>query len=184
MTIHKRKRQGRNERGETRLTLKLLFISIPTSYFSLEQFYLWTFSKSSNASSVSNLLKRPSVFIHVASGYANFWNKLLNWETSLTPTSLVKDTDMPPLYCFTTPTWRTWRHMKRVYCGSIITKQLAQYCYKRIIVSWVWKSIYGQRNSKFFSRGYVPILSVFSPLRPLRVWISTPPLLLSLLCIP
>ena len=103
MTIHKRKRQGRNdvERGETRPTLKLLFISIPTNYFSLEQFYLWTFSKSSNASSVSNLLKRQSIFIHVASGYANFWKKLLNRETSLTPTSLVKDTDMPPLYCFT-----------------------------------------------------------------------------------
>ena len=63
MTIHKRKQQGRNdvERGETRRTLKLLFISIPTNYFSLEQFYLWTFSKSSNASPVSNLLKRQSL---------------------------------------------------------------------------------------------------------------------------
>ena len=101
MTIHKRKRQGRNdvERGETRPTLKLLFISIPTNYFSLEQFHLLTFSNSGSASSVSNLLKRQSVFTHVASGYANFWNKLLNRETSLTPTSLVKDSDLPPLYC-------------------------------------------------------------------------------------
>ena len=137
MTIHKRKLKGRNdvERGETRRTLKLLFISIPTNYFSLERFYLFTFSNSTSASSISNLLKRQSVFTHVASGYANFWNKLLNWKTSLTPTSLVNDTDMPRLYCFTTPTWRTWRHMKRVHCGSIITKQLAQYCYKRIVVS-------------------------------------------------
>ena len=92
MTIHKRKRQGRNnvERGETRRTLKRLFISIPTNYFSLEQIYLLTFSNSRSASSVSKLLKRQSVFTHVASGYANFWNKLLNWEKSLTPTSLVK----------------------------------------------------------------------------------------------
>lgn len=80
MTIHKRKRQGRNnvERGETRRTLKRLFISIPTNYFSLEQIYLLTFSNSRSASSVSKLLKRQSVFTHVASGYANFCNKLLN----------------------------------------------------------------------------------------------------------
>ena len=45
----------------------------------------------------------------------NATNKAFTSEKSSTPTGLVCETNIFIIYCFGTPTWWTWRHVKRLY---------------------------------------------------------------------
>ena len=58
-----------------------------------------------------------SVFTHVASIYANYWNKrkCLHKKKIQPPGDWYGPPTWPPFHCFGTPIWPLWRHVKTLY---------------------------------------------------------------------
>ena len=83
----------------------------------LEIFVIQVYPRSADLTDLSLWFYLYSVFTHVASIYAIYWNKRkrLHKKRVQLPEDWFGTPTWPPIHCFRTPIWPPWRHMKTLY---------------------------------------------------------------------